>query len=136
MGIVDGCPPWGEVWDGNSSERIRYSLCGFCADSALTTIIVLPAGAPEIVIPNVFTPNGDNTNDEWTIETTNVASIEIVILNRWGNVMAQITDLAIGWNGKTTNGNDAKDGTYFYKYSAKALNGENLSGHGFLMLLR
>ena len=109
---------------------------GFCTDSTLTTIIVLPAGAPEIVIPNVFTPNGDVTNDEWIIQTTNIASIEIVILNRWGNVMAQITDLATGWNGKTTNGNDATDGTYFYKYSAQALNGENLSGHGFLMLLR
>ena len=109
---------------------------GFCADSALTTIIVLPAGAPEIVIPNVFTPNEDNSNDEWIIQTTNVASIEIVILNRWGNVMAQITDLATGWNGKTTKGDDATDGTYFYKYTAQAINGENLSGHGFLMLLR
>ena len=109
---------------------------GFCTDSTLTTIIVLPAGAPEIVLPNVFTPNGDVTNDEWIIQTTNIASIEIVILNRWGNVMAQITDLATGWNGKTTNGNDATEGTYFYKYSAQALNGENLSGHGFLMLLR
>jgi gliding motility-associated-like protein len=109
---------------------------GFCADSALATIIVLPAGAPEIVIPNVFTPNGDVTNDEWIIQTTNIASIEIVILNRWGNVMAEITDLATGWDGKKTNGDDATDGTYFYKYTAKALNGENLSGHGFLTLIR
>ena len=109
---------------------------GFCADSTLATIILLPAGAPEIVIPNVFTPNGDVTNDEWIIQTTNIASIEIVILNRWGNVMAEITDLVNGWNGKTTNGDDATDGTYFYKYTAKALNGENLSGHGFLTLIR
>ena len=109
---------------------------GFCADSALATIIVLPVGAPEIVIPNVFTPNGDVTNDEWIIQTTNIASIEIVILNRWGNVMTEINDLATGWDGKTTNGDDATDGTYFYKYTAKALNGENLSGHGFLTLIR
>ena len=109
---------------------------GFCADSTLATIILLPAGAPEIVIPNVFTPNGDVTNDEWIIQTTNIASIEIVILNRWGNVMTEITDLATGWDGKTTNGDDATDGTYFYKYTAKALNGENLSGHGFLTLIR
>jgi len=93
-------------------------------------------GAPEIVIPNVFTPNGDVTNDEWIIQTTNIASIEIVILNRWGNVMTEINDLTTGWNGKTTNGDEATDGTYFYKYTAKALNGENLSGHGFLTLLR
>lgn len=109
---------------------------GFCADSTLTTIIVLPAGAPEIVIPNVFTPNGDNTNDEWVIQTTNVASIEIVILNRWGNVMTEINDLATGWDGKTRNGDEATDGTYFYTYTANALNGENLSGHGFLTLIR
>lgn len=109
---------------------------GFCSDSIMTVINVLSAGAPEIEIPNVFTPNGDNTNEEWIIQTTNIASIEVIILNRWGNVMAEINDVATGWNGKTTNGDDATDGTYFYKYTAKALNGENLTGQGFLTLLR
>ena len=109
---------------------------GFCSDSIMTVINVLSAGAPEIEIPNVFTPNGDNTNEEWIIQTTNIASIEVIILNRWGNVMAEINDLATGWNGKNTIGEEATDGTYFYKYTAKALNGENLTGHGFLTLIR
>jgi gliding motility-associated-like protein len=109
---------------------------GFCLDSAWATIIVLPAGATEIVIPNVFSPNGDDTNEEWIIHATNLASIEIIIINRWGNVMTEINDLATGWNGKTTNGDDATDGAYFYKYTAKGLNGENLTGHGFITLIR
>jgi len=109
---------------------------GFCADSAWATITVLPAGAPEIVIPNVFSPNGDNTNEEWIIQATNIASIEVIIINRWGNVMTEINDLTTGWDGKTTNGDDATDGAYFYKYTAKGLNGENLTGHGFITLIR
>jgi gliding motility-associated-like protein len=109
---------------------------GLCSDSALATIIVLPAGAPEIVIPNVFTPNGDAANDEWIIQTASIESLELVIVNRWGNIMIEVNDLVTGWDGKTATGDDATDGTYFYKYTAKAFNGESLSGHGFLTLIR
>ena len=94
------------------------------------------SGAPEILVPNVFTPNGDTTNDEWIIQTANIESLELVIVNRWGNIMTEINDLVTGWDGKTATGDDATDGTYFYKYTAKAFNGESLSGHGFLTLIR
>ena len=70
------------------------------------------------------------------VQTKNMETIDLIILNRWGNVMTKITDLAGGWDGKTDDGSDATDGTYFYKYKAKALNGEEFSGHGFLTLIR
>ena len=70
------------------------------------------------------------------VQTENMTSIDLIILNRWGNVMAKIEDLNGGWDGKTSDGFDATAGTYFYKYEAKALNGEEFSGHGFLTLIR
>ncbi len=107
---------------------------GYCEDSTSAIInINLP---PWIFVPNVFTPNTDGSNETWMVQTENMASIDLIILNRWGNVMAKIEDLNGGWDGKTSDGSDATAGTYFYNYEAKALNGEEFSGHGFLTLIR
>jgi gliding motility-associated-like protein len=107
-----------------------------CSDSISDIIIVNAPGEPILTVPNVLTPNGDGSNDEWFIFTQNVTELEVIIINRWGNEVAKIDGVAGSWNGKTTNGDDVTDGTYFYKYLAKALNGKEFSGHGFLTLIR
>jgi len=107
---------------------------GICADS-MSALITATAN-PWIFVPNVFTPNGDDANEIWMIDTKNMENIDLIIVNRWGNLMTKIEDLNGSWDGKTPDGSDATDGTYFYKYTAKALNGEEFSGHGFLTLIR
>ena len=99
-------------------------------------IEVIPTGPPIVAVPNVFSPNEDGTNELFIAETENIATIELIILNRWGNLMATIESTDSGWDGKSPNGNDAKEGVYFYKYNALGLNGQELSGHGFLTLVR
>jgi gliding motility-associated-like protein len=85
----------------------------------------------DIHIPNVFTPNGDNSNDEFFIAVTNGASIKVTIFNRWGNQMFEINDFTTKWNGK-----DATEGVYFFKYEIVGLDGQILEGHGHVTLLR
>jgi gliding motility-associated-like protein len=109
---------------------------GLCSDSISDIIIVNAPGEPILTVPNVLTPNGDGSNDEWFIFTQNVTELDVIIINRWGNEVAKIDGVSGSWNGKTTNGDDVTDGTYFYKYQAKALNGKEFSGHGFLTLIR
>lgn len=109
---------------------------GLCSDSISNIIIVNAPGEPILTVPNVLTPNGDGTNDEWFISTENVAELEVIIVNRWGNEITKIEGVTGTWDGKTSNGDDVTDGTYFYKYQAKAMNGEEFSGHGFLTLIR
>ena len=109
---------------------------GFCSDSISTLINVNEAGQPILIVPNVLTPNGDGTNDEWFISTQNISELEVIIVNRWGNEITKIDGVTGTWDGKTSNGADVTDGTYFYKYQAKGLNGDELSGHGFITLIR
>lgn len=109
---------------------------GFCSDSISTLINVNEAGQPILTVPNVLTPNGDGTNDEWFISTQNISELEVIIVNRWGNEITKIDGVTGIWDGKTSNGADVTDGTYFYKYQAKGLNGDELSGHGFITLIR
>ncbi len=107
-----------------------------CSDSFVLDIEAYLVGDPIVYVPNVFSPNQDGTNEQFIIETENVASIELIILNRWGNVMTTIESLDIGWDGKSAGGNEASEGVYFYKYNALGVNGQELSGHGFLTLVR
>lgn len=88
---------------------------------------------PEVIVPNVFTPNGDGVNDSFSLQVKNYASMELTILNRWGVVVYHNQGKNLSWDGNY-NGQQASDGTYFYAYTVNALNGETLSGNGFLQL--
>jgi gliding motility-associated-like protein len=97
---------------------------------------------PIVLDPNVFTPNGDGENDLFFFKTEYTVEFKLTITNRWGNVVYdKILDLTApigpqGWDGKAQNGNEAKSGTYFYKYTAIGINGDELNGKGFVQLVR
>jgi gliding motility-associated-like protein len=107
---------------------------GYCTDTVSKIVkALLP---PEIFVPNVFSPNDDQSNDIFFVTSQNLASLELLIFNRWGNLMATINNPLAGWDGKTSNGNEATEGVYFYKYIATGQAGEEIKGQGFLNLVR
>jgi len=79
-------------------------------------------------ISNVFTPNNDGINDVW-IFPSSFENEKISILNRWGNLVFESSISPNFWNGKDSNGNICKEGTYFYKTS-------NSNKSGFIQLVR
>jgi gliding motility-associated-like protein len=109
---------------------------GLCQDYWYDTIVVIPVLPLEVDVPNVFTPNADGNNEGYSVWTKNAASIEAVIVNRWGNTMVVIDDLNYKWDGKTENGSDASSGVYFLKYKVVGLDGTEVSGHTFFHLIR
>jgi gliding motility-associated-like protein len=90
---------------------------------------------PTVEAPNVFTPNEDGNNDVFTLTTTNSESVELTILNRWGNVVYDTKSVSPAWDGKV-NGTLAAEGVYFYKYTVTGVGGDKLEGHGFLQLIK
>lgn len=110
-------------------DVILIASNGVCEDSMHTTITVLPFPPPEITIPNIFTPNGDNANEVFWIDVKYGATIAVQIFNRWGNLMYEMDDFADRWDGKV-NGNDASDGVYFFKYTVTGIDKSTVTGHG------
>ena len=108
-----------------------------CIDS---TTLVITIVYPEIKyeIPNVFTPNGDNNNDFFKlINAENILDLEVIILNRWGNLVFESNDIHFMWNGlKNNDGTECTDGTYFYKMILSNMSGEKVEEHGFVQLSR
>jgi gliding motility-associated-like protein len=90
-----------------------------------------PTTNSEPVIPNVITPNGDGTNDFFEIQNL-PENTEVIILNRWGNLVFTSDNYQNNFDGKDISGSELIEGVYTYYY--KTLNGK--SGHGFVHLVR
>jgi len=67
-----------------------------------------------LIIPNVFTPNGDEINDVFNIEYDGIESYSLIIFNRWGKIVYTTNDKNLHWNGKTPDGRNASEGVYYY----------------------
>ncbi len=83
----------------------------------------------ELEIPNVFTPNQDGANDFYLVTGKGIIEYNIVIINRWGNVVYESNDINAAWDG-TAKGNPCVEGVYFYNIKAKSITQEyNKQGH-------
>ena len=66
------------------------------------------------LMPNVFTPNGDQINDLFKpIQDSCYDLKRFIIVNRWGNVVFESTT-KVQWNGMAQNGKSVKEGVYFW----------------------
>lgn len=84
-------------------------------ESAKSTV-VCKDNCPQYELPNAFTPNGDDQNDEFRPfpDWRFISRVDMQIFNRWGNLIYATQDPAIRWNGKNSEGKDVAEGTYFY----------------------
>jgi gliding motility-associated-like protein len=90
-----------------------------CVGTATAVVNVeLPS---DLTVPNVFTPNGDGVNDNFTLLTTNIKDIKCTIFDRWGVKVYDVTSDKgnISWDGKNFGGKEMPAGTYFYILTAE-----------------
>ena len=87
-----------------------------------------------ILLPNIFTPNGDGKNDFLSIKIGEVTEFSVVILNQANKVIFTSIDPNFSWDGVATNGELSPAGTYVYYISAKDLNGKLLTKYSSLTI--
>ena len=87
-----------------------------------------------ILLPNIFTPNGDGKNDFLSIKIGEVTEFSVVILNQANKVIFTSNDPNFLWDGLATNGELSPAGTYVYYISAKDLNGKLLTKYSSLTI--
>jgi large repetitive protein len=107
---------------------------GACADTAYGIVIVdVPT---TIIIPNVFSPNGDSLNDEFFIACTGMKTLNCDIFNRWGQKVFTLTGPNQSWDGRLNNGHAANEGTYFYMLVAEGYDNKTYTYQGPLTLVK
>ncbi len=89
----------------------------------------------DLLMPNVFTPNGDSINDEYEIASKfiieEMQSFEI--FDRWGESIFFTSNKDQGWNGEF-NGSPAMVGMYVYKISYTCQSSEHFSVGSFSLM--
>lgn len=105
--------------DGLGIGTYMVEVTDFNGCTANTSVAVLMASASEgcvvLEMPNVMTPNGDNTNDLFLpVNIFGMKDFHISIFNRWGNLMYESTSYTEGWNGMIPDGTPANNGVYFW----------------------
>ena len=95
---------------GNYRAVVAISNSNCQLDSVEFTISVSES---MVVVPNVFTPNGDGTNDEFRVVYRSLKEFHCWVYNRWGHLVYEWSDPAKGWDG-TIGGRPAAEGAYFY----------------------
>lgn len=106
----------------------------FCVDSFKMNVeVIMPS---MIIVPNVFTPNGDGHNDEFLMQSKGIETFNCTVFNRWGEKVYEWTDISVGWDGRTKSGSQSATGVYFYVIKAIGADKQEYSLHGTVTLLR
>lgn len=106
-----------------------------CSDSYTYSFIDVDAES-DIEVPNIFTPNGDQVNDLFRVEASNLVDLHGEIYNRWGHKLYEWDGTEGGWDGRTSAGEVVPDGTYFYLLTAEGADGTEYAFQGHVTLAR
>ena len=87
-------------------EIVNHSNC------SVETIVI---DSSQIIIPNVFSPNGDKINDEWfaTVLGENITVLDCSIYDRWGSKVFYTAAAKPIWNGQYKN-RPVNEGVFVY----------------------
>lgn len=113
---------------------IAFNSAGTCSAVATATITVEDPFFLEI--PNVFTPNGDGSNDVFTIKSKGVKEISLQIFNRWGQKLYEFSGVNAAWDGLTNQGVEVPSATYFYFIKASGYDDKVVEKQGTVNIFR
>lgn len=116
--------PWAY---SDSSNSHMWDICVFKIDFEIERDTLL--------LPNVFTPNGDGINDLYDVSLAATDFYEQHIYDRWGVEVFSSTNVSEKWDGKF-NGKECEEGVYYVTVKHGYCSGEPYTNTGFLHLSR
>ncbi len=127
--VTGGTEPYVYVWNTgattaslqNISEGV-YTLVvtdqNDCSGSDTILVSADSSGTIDcdtLIIYDIFSPNGDGTNDLWIIDgLTSYPDNEVQIFNRWGNKVFEAKPYNNNWDGTSKNGGELPAAAYYY----------------------
>jgi gliding motility-associated-like protein len=141
-----GATSWGWAFGDGNTATVQNPLYQYSDAGSYTIILTVGNGACSdtasitidanggIVVPNIFSPNGDGINDGWHIMTGKLSEYSLHIYDRWGMIMFESNDITQNWDGNYKN-KECVEGTYYYVLKAKTQL-KDYSQTGPLLLVR
>lgn len=135
-----GAPPYIYSWDAgitaNQNQDVGppettvywLTVLDACGNSAVSDPIEIFIQCP-VIVPNVFTPNGDAFNENFHVQNIEqYPGNNVKVFNRWGKLVFETNDYQNDWNG-----DNLTEGTYFYVITTKDPDQGPFTGHVTLL---
>lgn len=121
------------------AEPGEYEVClsvlsEFNCPDSVCFILRLDAES-DLLFPTAFSPNGDGVNDAFTPFEWGLEDYLLRIYNRWGELLFESNDPAIGWDG-TYKGKEQENGMYKVVATGLGLDGKTYGVVSDLFLVR
>ena len=105
-----------------------------CVHVDSTMVVVDPC---ELDVPNVLSPNGDGQNEMFLIRGPGGAVVTLIIFNRWGQRVANLSGSVVSWDGRNAlTGSSVPDGVYFYEVTTLLPDGMPYAKAGYIHVMR
>lgn len=122
--VTGGTPPYTYQWNTGAVTPNIYNLSAGMYYLVLTddngcmatdTVMLDSTDAlPDLEMPTAYSPNGDGANDFFVIKgIERYSDNELLVFNRWGGLVYDQKGYSNQWNGKSNNGEELPDGTYY-----------------------
>lgn len=119
--VEGGLPPYNYTWSNGETTSDIYNLtageyyCFITDRNGCKVQASVMLVQPDILeMPSGYSPNLDGSNDNFVVHGIEAyPENELVIYNRWGNVVYTKTNYANEWAGDNTGGEPLPDATYF-----------------------
>jgi len=118
------------------TTTIDYEICstvceGLCDQASL--LIRSDASGADPQVYNAITPNGDGLNETFVFDILDLRpdefpDNELIIFNRWGDVIFEAKPYNNDWSGVNTGGTPVPEGTYYYILRLNIGEGEIIRG--------
>jgi gliding motility-associated-like protein len=108
-----------------------------CTRATFVTITTVEfiCGDVYIFVPSAFSPNGDTENDVLFVRGQNLEEIVFKVFDRWGELVFETNDQAVGWDG-TFKGELVDPDVYVYHLTAICFDGQETLIKGNVTVLR
>lgn len=87
-------------------------------------------------LPNIFTPNGDGSNDVFFIESKHLKTFQLTIMDKNQNVIYSTNNPQFKWDGRDKYDQPVKDGNYIYIIVAEDESGNTINKYQQLTIQR
>jgi len=135
--------------EGTYTIKLQASNQLGCVDSIKLVNVVRVQKGGQVLVPNAFSPSsfgalgaggsfgqlGDGKNDTFLPVMRGITEFEMLVFNRWGELLFETRDANRGWDG-TYNGKLCQQDVYMYKLTARFENGETVVRVGDINLIR
>jgi gliding motility-associated-like protein len=116
-------------------ESTAFMVTATDPDGCIATDILNVIVTGSLYVPNTFSPNGDGVNDSFGAMGKDIATAQLLVFNRWGELIWSTDKLSGRWDG-TYKGVASPIDTYVWKLQATELSGRIRDAIGHVNLIR